>query len=79
MFKSCAKRESIMVKISDIEYSIPADPNAPPITPELLDVFFDTERQVLIFVIANGSNAQFQSAGSSPLAAYPGKLVLQYQ
>jgi hypothetical protein len=79
MFKSQAKRESISVKVSDIQYECPADPNAPPVTPELLDVFFDSERQVLIFVIANGANSQFQSAGASPLPAYPGKIKLEYQ
>jgi hypothetical protein len=79
MFQSKAKRESISVKVSDIQYEMPVDPNAPPVIPELLDVFFDTERQVVIFCVAGGANAQFQSAGSSPLPAYPGKLVLQYQ
>lgn len=80
MFKSQGKRESISVRVSDIEYSIPADPNAPPQpAPELLGVHFDTERRVLIFVIANGANAQYQGEGASPLPSYPGKLVLQYQ
>jgi hypothetical protein len=80
MFQSKAKRESISVRVSDIEYSIPADPNAPPqAPPELLGVHFDTERQVVIFVIANGANSQFQSAGASPLPAYPGKIKLEYQ
>jgi hypothetical protein len=68
-----------MVKISDITYEMPVDPNAPPVIPELLDVFFDTERQVVIFCISNGSNAQYQAEGSSPLQAYPGKIVLQYK
>jgi hypothetical protein len=80
MFKSQGKRESIMVKISDIAYEMPVDPNAPPqAPPELLGVHFDAERQVVIFCIGNGANAQFQSAGSSPLPAYPGKLKLEYQ
>jgi hypothetical protein len=80
MFKSQAKRESISVKVSDITYECPADPNAPPqATPELLGVHFDTERQVVIFCISNGSNAQFQGEGASPLPAYPGKLKLEYQ
>jgi hypothetical protein len=80
MFKSNAKRESISVKVSDITYEMPVDPQAPPqAPPELLGVHFDTERQVVIFCIAGGANAQFQSAGSSPLPAYLGKLVLQYQ
>jgi hypothetical protein len=75
-----AKRESISVKVSDITYEMPVDPQAPPqAPPELLGVHFDAERQVVIFVISNGSNAQFQGEGASPLPATPGKIVLQYK
>jgi hypothetical protein len=69
-----------MVKISDITYEMPVDPQAPPqAPPELLGVEFDVTRRVLIFVIANGANSQFQGEGASPLPAYPGKLKLEYQ
>jgi hypothetical protein len=58
MFQSKAKRESISVKVSDIQYECPVDPNAPPATPEFLDAYFDSEKQMVIFVISNGANAR---------------------
>ena len=80
MFKSQGKRESISVRVSDIQYEMPVDPNAPAQPqPELLGVEFDTIRQVLTFVIANGANASFHAEAASPVAPTPGKLKLEYK